>query len=176
MVAGRKRRTYGEGTVYRKRPDYWQAQLRCDGERVTASGRTPDEARRNLAAKLQEREGGRLDRRSRPVDIELGAFLRGWIDDLRSTEALKPSAWYRYESIVRLYLIPGLGGRRLADLTKSDVATLIREAREGRISVVGGSATPRSITSMRCSAPRSTRPSSRSWSGATSPAWSGRRR
>jgi integrase len=134
VVAGRKRRTHGEGTVYRKRPDYWQAQLRCDGERITASGRTADEARRNLAAKLQERERGRMRRRSPAADLELGAFLRGWIDDLRSTEAMKPSAWYRYESIVRLYLIPGLGAVRLADLTKTDVATLIRDAREGRVS------------------------------------------
>ncbi|MGH7747403.1 MAG: tyrosine-type recombinase/integrase, partial [Candidatus Dormibacteria bacterium] len=133
-MARRLRRTYGEGTVYRKRPDYWQAQLRIDGERVTASGRTADEARRNLAARLQERERGRAQRRPRTVDHELGAFLRIWIDDLRSTEALKPSAWHRYEAIVRLYLIPGLGARRLADLTKSDVATLIREAREGRVS------------------------------------------
>jgi integrase len=142
-MARTKRRTHGEGTVYEKRPGYWAAQIRCRGQRITASGETADVARRNLQAKLDS-----LDESGRPAaaDWTVGAFLTIWIDELRATEALKPSTWRRYEVIVRRYLIPGLGGHRLSELSKHDLAAFIRDARSGLVSPRGGGSGPGETT------------------------------
>lgn len=125
-MAGKKRRTRGEGTVYEKRPGHWAAQIRCGGERITAYGPTSDIARRHLADKLADRET-RAKGASR--DLTVGEYLAIWINELRATEALKPSTWRRYESTARIYLIPLIGDRRLRELSKQDVAEVIRASR-----------------------------------------------
>ena len=131
-MARRKRRTHGDGTVYQKRPGYWCAQVRYTGQRITASGPTADAARRGLAEKLAN--VGDVGQEPGRGETTVGEYLNSWIDDLRATEALKPSTWRRYESIARCYLTPRLGDRRLVDLTKQDVAALIRDARGGLVS------------------------------------------
>jgi integrase len=121
------RRTYGEGTVYPFRAG-WRAQARIDGVRIGASGATPQEARKNLRARVKAHKARQEWEAAGLTLLTVTEYLEGWINDLRDTQAVRPRTWRRYESIVRVYLEPLLGHLSLANLTADDVTGLFRTA------------------------------------------------
>jgi integrase len=73
---------------------------------------------------------------ARGVRVETGRLTVGnYLDDwLASRVSLRPSTLRSYEGHVRLYLKPGLGGLKLAELRYADVERVFaRLAHEGRI-------------------------------------------
>ncbi|TMC49463.1 MAG: site-specific integrase [Chloroflexi bacterium] len=123
------RRTHGEGTVYRDRASH-RAQARIDGVRIGASGLTPQEARKNLKAKIQEHKT-QLARAS--AALTAADYLRRWVTDLKDTQAVRPRTYRRYESIITIHLEPLIGHVPLAGLTRADVTGLFRSL-HGRLS------------------------------------------
>ncbi len=131
-----RRRGAGEGDVH-KRPDgRWEARLDVgygpDGRRRRKSvyGSTKTEALDKL-----RRERGRLDHGLPPTDgrMTMERFLQWWVAKvLPGTVA--PGSLDTYRCHVELYLVPGLGRIRLAELAPAHVTELMRRMESGELS------------------------------------------
>jgi integrase len=73
---------------------------------------------------------GQVKDRRFPADrkITVGAYLTGWLEDKKPE--LKPRTWASYEEAVRLYLVPGLGHVKLADLKDRHIRALYAAMRK----------------------------------------------
>jgi integrase len=132
-VRQRQRRTWGEGTVYEFRPGAWLAQVRVGGRRLSATGPSATAAQQRLTAKVEAERRAAAGGVVEPVATvpTVGEYLTAWVEGLRTSRARKPSTWRRYESVVRLHLVPFLGARRLDELSTHDVLDLLGTARAG---------------------------------------------
>ena len=96
-------------------------------KRVRVYGRTHDDVRRKLTKLLEQADQGipvaarKLDRRAVPRRT-------GW--SMSSGAERRPKTYQGYEGVVRLYLIPGLGKKRLDKLTAQDVRVFITRVRD----------------------------------------------
>ena len=130
-----RKRANGEGSIYRTAEGRWRAALTWtdrDGrqQRRTISAKTQAEVRRRLA-ELR----GDLDHGLTPAPAgTVGAYLDGWLE--RERQRVRPATWRQREQYTRLYLVPALGARQLANLTPADVehmtAGLIESGRSPR--------------------------------------------
>ena len=104
-----------------------------DGRRVSATGPSATAARQRLAEKVdagrRAAAGGVVEPAATVPSV--GEYLTAWVEGLRTSRARKPSTWRRYESVVRLHLVPFLGARRLDRLSTGDVVDLLATARAG---------------------------------------------
>ncbi len=80
--------------------------------------------RKEVAVRLERlrqshREGTLSDADAR---LTLHGYLDQWLTGIRHT--VKPATWRAYEEKVRLYIVPALGKRRLADVTPLQVQNL----------------------------------------------------
>ena len=101
----------------RQRPNgLWEGRYRAtDAEGhsrlVSIYGATRQEASRQLVAAMADRDRGVVARDSREtVESYLAAWLQG------AKLSLRPRTWGRYEALLRLYIVPELGHRRLGEL------------------------------------------------------------
>jgi|SRR5579875_1276559 len=116
------RRGKGEGSVfYHEARQRWVAQATYwqDGQRkrLWKTARTRAEAVQILRQALAQ-----LDRGVPPPPERetVARFLERWLEDVvRPT--VRPKTYASYRQLVRLYLLPGLGSLRLAQLTPADV-------------------------------------------------------
>jgi integrase len=117
--ARRRRRINGDGSVYKRQQDgYWVGAFFARTttgarKRVVVYGRTLDEVRDKLGKAQQQARAGV------PVSHEpwkLGPYLEYWLENFVKRNR-RPATYNLYEMNVRLYLTPGLGGRRLTGLT-----------------------------------------------------------
>ena len=108
---GRRRK----GTGYQRPDGVWVVRWTgTDGRRHASTGRTAAEARRRAEqqrGEWQPAEGGTFR-----------AFAERWLEEKRGS--LKPQTWRRYEQLVRLHLMPALGGKQLAKITEADLDSL----------------------------------------------------
>lgn len=126
---GSKRRGSGEGSIYQREDGRWMGAVNLGGgvggqkrTRRYVSGKTRQEVQRKLAELRREVEAGR------PVVGErqtVAQYLTGWLADVRVQ--VRPSTYARYESVVRVHLVPRLGGLRLATLAPRHVQQLVSE-------------------------------------------------
>lgn len=140
MTTKGKHRGPGEGSYYRRADGKWEVAISVakpsGGSRrkrkVLPGDTRIAEVKRTLAAMIAERDSG-LD-----IDADkmtVGDWLPLWLErEARPT--LKPTTFVTYESIVRLHLVPGLGGLRLQALTPSHLrdfyAVKLREGLSAR--------------------------------------------
>lgn len=119
---------YGAGTVWEQqrggRPTgRWlgQASLGVDesGRRVRVSVTAESEAAAWRELNRARREWSPSTRR-RPAGESVAAFLGRWLDDVVRPTRRERTYW-GYRQIVEQHLVPGLGGRELASLTRRDV-------------------------------------------------------
>src|SRR5215813_2811721 len=114
----KRRRINGDGSVYKRKDGYWAGAFFARTttgalKRVVVYGRTLDEARDKLIKAQQQSRAGV------PVPDEawkLGLYLEHWLENFVKRNR-RPATYNLYEMIVRLYLIPGLGSRKLTTLT-----------------------------------------------------------
>jgi integrase len=114
----RRRRINGDGSVYKRQDGYWAGAFYAlttsgDRKRVVVYGKSMDEARRKLG-KAQEQS-----RAGVPVPDKawtLGAYLDYWVEQVVKRNR-RPATYALYEMIIRLYLRPALGSRRLTTLS-----------------------------------------------------------
>jgi integrase len=115
-----KRRGHGEGSIYQRQDGRWEAKApiapgAAGRARRSVYGRT----RREVVDKLrvlqtQAANGAVPDER---VTVE--AHVTAWLKAKRAT--VRPGTHVRYEQLVRLHIVPGLGRKRLARLTPRDL-------------------------------------------------------
>jgi len=118
QITKKRRRVNGEGSVYKRGDGYWVGALDVPTtsgarKRVVVYGKTLAEAREKLAKVQQDVRSGI------PVSDKvwkLGPYLDYWLENFVKRNR-RPATYNLYEMIVRLYLKPGLGSRKLTSLT-----------------------------------------------------------
>ncbi|WP_030062403.1 MULTISPECIES: tyrosine-type recombinase/integrase [Streptomyces] len=126
----RRVRANGDGTVYQRKDGRWEAAgyvlaVGDTRKRVRVYGTT----RKDALAKLTEKIA--TSNRGVPTASAQGgvaAFLTYWLETV-AVHRLRENTHTRYTAVVRLYLIPGLGKKKLAKLTAKDVRTWLDQLR-----------------------------------------------
>ncbi|MEV6746300.1 tyrosine-type recombinase/integrase [Streptomyces sp. NPDC051080] len=128
--ASRRVRANGDGTVYQRKDSRWEAAgyVLAPGNtrrRVRVYGTTRKEALAKLTEKIA------ASNRGLPIPSaqgSLAAYLTYWLDAV-AVHQLRENTHTRYTAVARLYLVPGLGKRKLAKLTAKDVRTWLNQLR-----------------------------------------------
>jgi integrase len=126
---GRKRAN-GEGTIYQRKDGRYEGAAFVPTtagtfKRVRLYGRTREDVRRQLTKLLEQADQGI------PVAAEnwtVEKYLAYWLEHVVRPER-KPRTYQGYEGVVRLYLVPELGNKRLAKLAARDVRVFITRIR-----------------------------------------------
>ena len=128
--ASRRVRANGDGTVYQRKDSRWEAAgyVLAPGntrKRVRVYGTTRKEALAKLTEKIA------TSNRGIPMPSAQGsvaAYLTYWLENI-AVHQLRENTRTRYTAVTRLYLIPGLGRKKLAKLTAKDVRTWLNQLR-----------------------------------------------
>ncbi|WP_432164311.1 tyrosine-type recombinase/integrase [Streptomyces tendae] len=128
--ASRRVRANGDGTVYQRKDSRWEAAGYVLGpgntrKRVRVYGATRKEALAKLTEKIAN------SNRGVPIPSAQGsvaAYLTYWLDAV-AVHQLRENTHTRYTTVARLYLIPGLGRKKLSKLTAKDVRTWLNQLR-----------------------------------------------
>jgi integrase len=135
--AGRRRRINGDGSVYKRQQDgYWVGAFYARTtsgarKRVVVYGKTLDEARDKLGKAQHQARAGI------PVPDEswkIGPYLEYWLENIVKRNR-RPATYALYETIIRLYLVPGLGAKSLARLSVPTVQVFLNQRLESGDSV-----------------------------------------
>src|SRR5579875_1549884 len=123
----------GEGTIYKRADGRYEAAVMiqaASGERkrLRVCARTRQEARRKLATRLEQLQHGVFSTDHRWT---LGEYLDHWLE----REKRRPLTRQRHESVVRLYLKPGLGNQRLEVLPVRVVQNFLDDLRTSGTSI-----------------------------------------
>ncbi|GAA5048029.1 integrase [Thermocatellispora tengchongensis] len=120
-----------------QRPDgKWCGQvyvLTTDGteKRKTVYGKTADEVRAKIDdMKIKSRRG--VPTADRPWKV--GEYLDYWLNEV-ARNSIRKTTYAKYETMVRLYLKPGLGRKKLDRLTVADVQTFLNGKLNGEHSI-----------------------------------------
>ncbi len=125
----------GEGTIYQRKDGRFEAAAyvtTTDGtrKRQRIYGRTwEDVHRRLIEIKAQEHRGIPTPARSYTV----GAYLDDWLAHI-AQPSVRATTYSKYETFVRLYLKPGLGSKRLSQLSPTDVRRFLAQQKEAGVS------------------------------------------
>lgn len=127
----KRRRISGDGTVYKRRDGYWVGAYDVPSrsgarKRLVVYGKTQAEVRDKLGKAQQDVRSGI------PVPDKvwkLGPYLEYWLENFVKRNR-RPATYNLYEMIVRLYLIPGLGTRRLTNLSVPVVQEFLNQRLE----------------------------------------------
>jgi len=118
------RRRRGDGTVYRRKEGRYEAACYVNTplgiKRVRRYATTRQDAEAILVEMRNKNDSG-LKMSSR--EERLGAYMDYWLLVVQSS--IRRSTFASYESLVRLYLKPGLGNKYLTKLTVADAQTFI---------------------------------------------------
>ena len=121
-------RAPGEGSLVHRSDGRWQASVQLDGVRRTFYGKTRSEALAKLRAATEQaaKAGGRFPSAGA---VTLADFLTDWL--AQAKPRLRPKTYERYESVVRLHVVPKLGAVKLAKLTPRQLAAHFAGLAEG---------------------------------------------
>lgn len=118
------RRSKGEGTITKRKDGRFEVAVYANTaegiKRIRRYAKTRVEAEALLVDLRNKDANGLLSSSKEP---RLGDYLDYWLLVVKST--VRPSTFVSYESIVRLYLKPGLGNKYLTRLKVSDVQTFL---------------------------------------------------
>jgi integrase len=120
-----KRRGNGEGSIVERANGTWAAAISLgwiEGKRARKFiyGRTRKEVADKLHAQLHEKGRG-LPVRTKDQTLE--NYLTRWLEFTKP--AVRPRTWEKFESVVRIHLIPNLGTYRLEKLQPEHVQMLL---------------------------------------------------
>lgn len=111
------RRGNGEGNVRQRPSGTWEASVSFDGHRFYVRRNSQAEARRALAELKQQHAAAELVAPSR---VTVAQHLATWTE--ANTENWRPRTVVGYEGIIRNYLLPVWGSRKLQSLSAADIA------------------------------------------------------
>ncbi|GAA2849871.1 site-specific integrase [Actinoplanes cyaneus] len=121
------RRANGEGTIFQRADGRWCGAgyvLAADGtrKRIYVYGTTRRDAADKLATKLADSNRGLVV--AADPNLTVDDYLTAWLTGV-ARHRLRATTYVTYETLIRRFLIPGLGNRRLATLTVRDVRTFL---------------------------------------------------
>ena len=124
------KRSNGEGTVFRRKDGRWQGALQLDGKRQAVYGRTRQVVMEKLRAlQAQARQAGRLPDAG---NMTLGDYLTHWLE--QAAPRLRPKTLDDYQAVVRVHVLPGLGGVKLSRLQPLHLARHYAALRKSGVS------------------------------------------
>ncbi|WP_328320326.1 tyrosine-type recombinase/integrase [Streptomyces sp. NBC_00388] len=128
--ASRRVRANGDGTVYQRKDSRWEAAgyVLAPGntrKRVRVYGTTRKEALAKLTEKIAASNRGVP---APSAQGSLATYLTYWLQNV-AVHQLRENTHTRYTAVARLYIIPGLGRKKLAKLTAKDVRTWLNQLR-----------------------------------------------
>ena len=117
-TGSRRVRANGDGTVYQRKDGRWEAAgyVLAAGDtrkRIHVYATTRKEALAQLTEKIATSNRGIA---APSAQGSVAAFLTYWLETV-AVHRLRENTHTRYTAVVRLYLIPGLGKKKLAKLT-----------------------------------------------------------
>ncbi|MBO3673859.1 tyrosine recombinase XerC [Streptomyces sp. NEAU-YJ-81] len=123
-MAGRN--VNGEGTIVQRKDGRWHGAayvLTPDGtyKRRFVYGKSWDEVHDKLTRLKADSQSGIPVVTSK---LSLGDFLTYWLTNVARIK-VRPSTYAAYETLVRIYLAPGLGKKKLARLTARDIRAFL---------------------------------------------------
>ncbi|TYB49186.1 tyrosine-type recombinase/integrase [Actinomadura chibensis] len=123
-------RANGEGSIFPYRNGYaayvWVTTPDCKRTRKWAYGKTRDETHEKWLKLHDAARKGPVATKS-PT---LGDYLADWLREVVVPPNFAPLTCSTYETLTRLYIVPGLGKKRLDKLTVRDVRAWLNELRE----------------------------------------------
>ncbi|AGL62074.1 putative tyrosine-family recombinase/integrase [Candidatus Saccharimonas aalborgensis] len=136
------RRRRGEGTVYKRKEGRYEAACYVNTplgiRRIRRYATTRKDAEAILVEMRNKNDSGL---KANPREERLGAYMDYWL--LVVQPSIRRSTLAGYESLVRIYLKPGLGNKYLTKLSVADVQTFIdNQLRTGQ--------SHRTVQKMRC--------------------------
>lgn len=118
------KRGNGEGSIFyqKARGRYAAAYLDLDGKRKWVYGKTRPDVAKKLRDALKDRDNGIV----RPSQVQtLAQYLDGWLADTIKPSR-RPATYLRYETAVRLHIVPVIGKVKLAQVGPQHVQRLQR--------------------------------------------------
>jgi integrase len=107
------RRGHGDGSIYQRKDGRWAASISLEGgKRKTFYGVTRREVQEQLKTALHQQQQGML---VVAPQQKVGAFLVQWLEDVHK-HTVRPRTYERYESLIRVHLVPGVGHYQLQKL------------------------------------------------------------
>lgn len=121
------RRSKGDGTLFKRSDGVWIAAVdipTADGKRrrKTVSSRDRGQALAKLRALKKEIEAGAVPTTAQAT---VQRWLEHWLETIHRPH-IRPGTYGFYEKVVRLYINPRIGKKRLDRLTAEDVRGMIR--------------------------------------------------
>jgi integrase len=99
-------RGHGEGSIYKRKDGHWAASITMEGrKRKTFYGKTRKEVQEQLNTALHQQQQGTL---VTTPQQKVEQFLVHWLEDVHK-HSVRPRTYERYEGMIRLHLVPGLG-------------------------------------------------------------------
>ncbi|WP_064630503.1 tyrosine-type recombinase/integrase [Mycobacteroides immunogenum] len=122
-----QRRTRGDGGLYKRADGLWIGAVEIsspDGgrKRRTVSSKDKGTALNKLRALRAEVEAGRIPSSSKTT---VAQWLAHWLETIHAPQ-VRPTTYRYYEQVIRLYLVPALGDKRLDRLTPEDIRGMHR--------------------------------------------------
>jgi integrase len=121
----KSRRRNGDGNTYRYK-NGWRTVIEFKGQTVTAMGRSEQESRRLAKAKLAALPAFNANLVPGASKLEVGAFLVDWLENKHKPE-IAITTYRRYESLVRVHVIPAIGDLKLQAVTKHHINALMNQ-------------------------------------------------
>jgi integrase len=108
------RRGHGEGSIYQRSDGRWAASISLEGgKRKTFYGKTRKAVQEQLKTALHQQQQGIL---ATGPQQKVEQFLQHWLENVHK-QSIRSRTYERYEEIVRLHLVPGIGHHQLQKLS-----------------------------------------------------------
>src|SRR6266566_2170592 len=125
------KRGYGEGSIYRRKDGRWAAEISLEGGKSKfLYGKTRKEVQEKLKTALYEQQKGML---VTGPQQKVGHFLTHWLEDVHK-QSIRARTYERYEEIVRLHLVPGIGHHQLQKLSPQHLQSFYKKKLEEGLS------------------------------------------
>jgi integrase len=130
-MARTTRRGHGDGSIYQRRDGRWAASISLEGgKRKTFYGKTRKEVQEQLKKAQHEQLQGTL---VTTPQQKVEQFLTHWLEDAHK-QSIRLRTYERYEEILRLHLIPGIGHHPLQKLTPQHLQAFYKQKLEEGLS------------------------------------------
>ena len=133
-----RRRGRGEGAIFQRADGVWCATITIGYDEVgrrrrrTVYGSSKEEVRPQLTELHAQLLHGGI---TKPTQVTVAQYLQRWLEDVAKPR-IRASTYKLYEGLIRLHVIPYIGGIRLQKLTPAHVqgfyAELLREGMSPR--------------------------------------------
>ncbi len=125
------KRGHREGSIYRRKDGRWTAEISLEGGKSKfLYGKTRKEAQEKLKTALYEQQQGLL---ITGPQQKVGQFLTQWLENVHK-QSVRPRTYERYEEIIRLHLVPGIGHHQLQKLSPQHLQLFYKKKLEEGLS------------------------------------------